>query len=584
MLKKVLSMLMVCLLVGLVSIQAFAAEMPEIQGGEKAPGKVPVFIGRKPALVQTADVGDNLLYETEPNDTAANAKTIVNDQTAVGAISGADVDVYKLTLTGETVVCLTAASDAGYLVLAISDVNGEVLAVSEYVGDEDGLYYDVVACQLSAGTYYVLAFDYNESALNYIFYVQLTDMATHTHSWESYGVITEATCIAEGEELQGCDGCGLTKTAVIPMTEHNYSEYITETPSTCAVKGQEYRYCYYCYARENRELPLADHTYGEVQVETAPTCTESGVGSSVCTVCGASDSVPIPAVGHSFENGTCAVCGQEEPPFEDVLYGEFYYDSVKWAVAEGITNGYEGTDLFGPMDYCTREQVVTFLWRAAGEPAPTSNENPFSDVEEGKWYTDAVLWAVEKDITAGYLDTDLFGTGDECTRAQIVTFLHRYAGEPAPASSENPFEDMTDADWFYHPVLWAVEEGITNGYGSSTIFNPEGICTRGQIVTFLHRYSLREIDGIVFLEWPENTTRNEIVTVTIQGQPDTVYDIEVYYRSGASTAEGLEAKTSDSDGYVTWTWKVGGSTTAGTYRIVVTGGGKTGSVNFTVSE
>ena len=174
-------------------------------------------------------------------------------------------------------------------------------------------------------------------------------------------------------------------------------------------------------------------------------------------------------------------------PFDDVEFDAFYYDAVLWAVGEGITNGYGSDETFAPMQGCTREQVVTFLWRSAGKPAPTSNENPFSDVEDGKWYTDAILWAVEKGITTGYLDTDLFGTGNECTRAQIVTFLHRYAGEPAPVSGENPFEDMTEADWFYYPVLWAVEEGITNGYGSDTIFNPEGICTRGQIVTFLYR-------------------------------------------------------------------------------------------------
>ncbi|MBQ7801722.1 MAG: S-layer homology domain-containing protein [Oscillospiraceae bacterium] len=175
-------------------------------------------------------------------------------------------------------------------------------------------------------------------------------------------------------------------------------------------------------------------------------------------------------------------------PFVDVPEGKWYHDPIKWAVEHGITNGYEGTDRFGVGDGCTREQFVTLLWRAEGSPEPTTTENPFSDVVEGKWYYEAILWAVEEGITNGYADSDRFGVGDLCTRGQVVTFLHRYAGEPAPATEENPFTDVAEGKFYYTAVLWAAENGITNGYEGTTEFGPMDICAREQIVTILYRY------------------------------------------------------------------------------------------------
>ena len=176
---------------------------------------------------------------------------------------------------------------------------------------------------------------------------------------------------------------------------------------------------------------------------------------------------------------------KKENPFTDITEDMFCYDAVLWAYENEITTGKDATH-FNPSGDCTRSQVVTFLWRAAGKPAPKSSENPFPDVATGKFYTEAVLWAVENGITAGFKD-GTFGPDKTCTRDQIVTFLWRFAGKPEPKSTENTFPDVK-ADAFYtDAVLWAVENGITTGYKDGT-FGPSKTCKRDQIVTFLYRY------------------------------------------------------------------------------------------------
>lgn len=168
--------------------------------------------------------------------------------------------------------------------------------------------------------------------------------------------------------------------------------------------------------------------------------------------------------------------------FTDVPADAYYADAVKWAVEKGITNGLTATT-FGPNNSCTRGQMVTFLWRAAGSPAATGT-NSFSDVASGEYYYNAVLWAVEKGITNGTSATT-FSPNATVNRGQTVTFLYRYAESPA-ATGESSFTDVA-ADAFYaDAVKWAVAEEITNGT-SSTTFSPASNCTRGQIVTFMYR-------------------------------------------------------------------------------------------------
>ena len=175
---------------------------------------------------------------------------------------------------------------------------------------------------------------------------------------------------------------------------------------------------------------------------------------------------------------------RENNPFLDVNETHFFHDSVLWAVENGITAGLSA-DTFGPLAACNRAQVVTFLWRAAGCPEPTVTENPFTDVAKGSFYEKAVLWAVENGITAG-LTADTFGPNVVCNRAQVVAFLYRANGSPAPKTTGNPFVDVKEKDFYYAPVLWALENGVTAG-SDAPHFNPLGQCQRAQVVTFLYR-------------------------------------------------------------------------------------------------
>ena len=171
----------------------------------------------------------------------------------------------------------------------------------------------------------------------------------------------------------------------------------------------------------------------------------------------------------------------EISPFADVATDAYYYDAVKWAVEKGVTNGVSET-LFGPDQACTRAQIVTFLWRAAGSPEPKSGSS-FADVAADAYYAKAVAWAVENGITKGTSETT-FHPDETCTRAQGVTFLYRALGKLAAAQAG--FTDVAADSYYADAVNWAAENGVTKGI-SETLFGPDGSCTRAQIVTFLYR-------------------------------------------------------------------------------------------------
>lgn len=178
-----------------------------------------------------------------------------------------------------------------------------------------------------------------------------------------------------------------------------------------------------------------------------------------------------------------AAAPASENPFTDVPSGAYYEDAVVWAVKKGITSGTSATT-FSPDGSCTRAQAVTFLWRAAGSPEPKSAAMPFTDVPAGSYFEKAVLWAVENRITKGTSDTT-FGPDASCTRAQIVTFLWRAGGSPA-VSGNSAFSDVAADAYYAAAVAWAEKNGVTGGIGGG-LFGSDNTCTRAQIVTFLHR-------------------------------------------------------------------------------------------------
>ena len=276
--------------------------------------------------------------------------------------------------------------------------------------------------------------------------------------------------------------------------EHDYQP--TVTAPTCTEKGYTTYTCSKCgdhYVSD--EVSALGHHY--VTEVIAPTCTEQGYTTHICRVCGdrymsdVTEKLP-----HDFKDGVCTVCGEKDPDyvppprFADVSEDAWYRDAVEWAAAAGITTGATETT-FDPNGSCTRAQVLTFLYRAAGEPPAGSDiapQNPFVDVKETAYYYNAVLWAVGQGITTGTGGSS-FNPNGKCTRAQVVTFLYRTAGQPSAGSDiapQNPFTDVKETAYYYSAVLWAVGEGITAG-ATETTFRPNGVCTRAQVVTFLYR-------------------------------------------------------------------------------------------------
>ena len=313
------------------------------------------------------------------------------------------------------------------------------------------------------------------------------------------------------------DGCTDKK----DVTAHTAGELIVDTAATCKTAGVGHKACTACGEIVEENIPVAvdpDNHAGTTTVKDAlaATCGADGYsGDTYCDDCSVklNTGAAIPATGkHSWDNGvvtkeptttktgvktyTCSVCKTTKTEtlpkkaapvpkvsFTDVKKSDFYYDAVQWAVALGVTTGTSKTT-FGPSESCTRAQAVTFLWRAAGQPAAKSSGNPFKDIKKSDYYYKAVLWAAENGVTSGTTKTT-FGPNEVCTRGQIVTFLWRAQGAKK-VSASNPFKDIKKSDFYYNAVLWAVKNGVTTGT-SATTFGPSENCTRGQIVTFLHR-------------------------------------------------------------------------------------------------
>ncbi len=188
-------------------------------------------------------------------------------------------------------------------------------------------------------------------------------------------------------------------------------------------------------------------------------------------------------VNYAWLDGLLPILGSQlQSPFVDVTAVDYYYDAVNWAVDNGITTG-TGRLSFSPDEPCTRAQAVTFLWRAAGSPAPKSNVTAFVDVDSSAYYAKAVAWAVETGVTNGTSATT-FSPDESCTRAQIVTFLYRAFGSATEAAV--PFTDVASGAYYAPAVAWAAANGVTGGTTAAT-FSPAATCTRAQIVTFLYR-------------------------------------------------------------------------------------------------
>ena len=393
-------------------------------------------------------------------------------------------------------------------------------------------------------------------------------VADHTdplgHNLTDWAVTNASTCTEHGLEERWCQRCDHREQRSLDPLGHDLTEWAVTNDPTCTDSGVEERWCQRCEHRESRSVDPMGHSYEATVIEpgctvggyteyiclcgdsyrtnftnptghhyeevvtepgctemgyttytcacgdsyksnftapvghryegivTEPTCTEGGFTTYVCSCGDSYVSNYTNALGHKYAEGLCIRCGADDPnyqkpvenPFTDVPEDSFYFSPVLWAVENGITTG-ASADSFNPGGECMRAHVVTFLWRAAGSPEPVSNINPFVDVKESDFYYKAVLWAVEKGITNGS-DATHFNPFGICNRAQVVTFLYRAFGSPAVESENNPFADVPTVGWYTAPVLWAVQNGITNGLSADS-FGPDSPCNRAQVVTFLHR-------------------------------------------------------------------------------------------------
>ena len=292
------------------------------------------------------------------------------------------------------------------------------------------------------------------------------------HDWDQGSIIRPATQTTDGIMRYTCARCGEIDDKPIPKTMHVHDYKVTVVPPTCTTEGYTNHKCA-CGDEYNDNFVRPAHKWDKGTVSKAPTATTEGSMKYTCTVCGTYRYESIPATG-------------EKPTgFVDVEKGSYYEAAVNWAVNHKpqITKGTDETH-FSPDANCTRAQAVTFLYRAAGEPA-VSGVNPFVDVHAGDYFYNAVRWAVKNGITTG-TDANHFSPDEPCTRAHIVTFLWRWKQQPTVTTNRIPFRDVDAGEWYTLPVLWASEKNVTNGMGDG-LFGTELTCTRAQIVTFLQR-------------------------------------------------------------------------------------------------
>lgn len=328
------------------------------------------------------------------------------------------------------------------------------------------------------------------------------------HSYGPAVCMQEPTCTEPGLQERTCTRCGHSLPETVAPLGHAYDQGVVTQEPTCISPGTTVYTCTRCGNRETQAMSPLPHRYGELV--TPPTCTEQGYTTHTCAVCGDSfvDCYVNPK-GHSWDKGrvttpptetkpgvktyVCIRCKENRTesigpwpnPFVDVKQGQYYYTPVLWAVSAGVTSGIDRTH-FMPERTCTRGQVVTFLWRARGCPAPESAQCPFRDVAPQCYYYEAVLWAAEQGITAG-VDATRFNPEGMVTRGQLVTFLWRASGCPT-VSGRNSFVDVAQGQFYYDAVLWAAARGITLGI-DATHFMPNRGCSRGQVATFLYRES-----------------------------------------------------------------------------------------------
>ena len=328
--------------------------------------------------------------------------------------------------------------------------------------------------------------DDNDTTCNICGYERTITPPAHEHSYtiedaKPEALKSAATCTQKAVYYKSCTCSEISKddNDTFESGELSAHDFTAETvdakylksATTCTAKAVYYKSCKVCGERGTETFETGNvlgHDYGAWTIVLEPTAGTKGEREHTCVNCNHKETEAIPATGK----------------FVDIPAGSYYEDAIIWAAGKGITSGTDTTH-FSPNSICTRAEAVSFLWRAAGSPAPEADTMRITDVPKSSYYYDAVLWAVENGITAGTTETT-FSPNANCTRAQAIAFLWRAEKSPA-AEGSNPFTDVSATEYYYDAVLWAVENDVTVGT-SKTTYGPNEGCTRAQIVTFLWRW------------------------------------------------------------------------------------------------
>ena len=296
---------------------------------------------------------------------------------------------------------------------------------------------------------------------------------------ETYGALLEAIMSeTEADSVTARLDSDVTLTAAVVIGSSDYDGQFTEPMTVTAKNVTIDLNGYTLTAAENCAV-------FEVQEGYTLTIVDNSEAKTGKLVCGVEEAVVVAegATYNALPAEETEEPAEETPvnPFTDVAETSAYYEGILWAVEQGITTGRTETT-FVPGENCTEANILTFLWRANGQPAAAATENPFGEaVNPEAYYYGAALWAFEQ----GMID-ETFAPNTACTRAQAVYFMWVATGSPADAAAATFTDVAADAD-YAAAVNWAVAQGVTNGTGDGTTFSPETVCTRGQIVTFLYR-------------------------------------------------------------------------------------------------
>ena len=356
-----------------------------------------------------------------------------------------------------------------------------------------------------------------------------------------------ATCTETGtyDEVVRCTGCKTIISSESKTTEalgHDWSEYVVTTPAQVGKKGVETSTCSRCKETQTRDIPAlmpsATPTAKPTEKPITPSATPTSTPvkptakptkapevtltldkKEADVVCGKTLTLKATLKGSTSKmtwrssnkniatvdaNGkitakqagqvtiTVKAAGKSASCTVQVLFKDvtntkdFWYTPTYYLVNKDVVKGYDKQTRFKPANVCTRAQMVTFIWRLKGEPAPKAKTCKFSDVKKTDYFYKACIWGNENHIVEGYKN-GTFGPQIVCARRHAVTFLWRLAGQPKPTSTKNKFKDVKEKDYFYKATLWASEKNILAGYSDGT-FRPDGDCLRRQMVTFLYKY------------------------------------------------------------------------------------------------